>query len=204
MLFCLPFSSHSCSILWSPVEKERGKGGRKEGKRERNGGGGEGRGRERESLKMGIPLMLWQPSLRVKIDMKNQVLKGFSLPVLQLRVFGSVLFMYLSGVSSLLSIYHLWNNQVLTWDILTQLFHHFPGEVLLSTAQAGEGWAQEVAHPRLQLPPYCPFKAAPEKRVFGFHVSLMICNPYSTQPEQSIKTQLLLSSAAKKKRNLKK
>ena len=39
MLFCRPFSSHSCSILWSPVEKRRGReAGRekeKEKKRER-------------------------------------------------------------------------------------------------------------------------------------------------------------------------
>jgi len=53
MLFCLPFSSHSCSILWSPVEKEREE---EEGKRERNGG--EGERRDRESLKMGLALIL--------------------------------------------------------------------------------------------------------------------------------------------------
>lgn len=39
--------------------------------------------------------------------MKNQVLEDFGLPVLQLRVFGSVLFMHLSGAFNLLSIYHL-------------------------------------------------------------------------------------------------
>jgi len=56
MLFCLPFSSHSCSILWSPVEKEREE---EEGKREREKWrGGEGGGRERESLKTGIALIL--------------------------------------------------------------------------------------------------------------------------------------------------
>lgn len=122
MLFCLPFSSHSCSILWSPVEKKREE---EEGKRERNGGEEREEG-EIESFKMGIALILWQLSLGVKIDMKNQVLKDFSLPVSQLRVFGSVLFMYLSGAFNLLSIYHLWNNQVLTWDILTPAFPSLP------------------------------------------------------------------------------
>lgn len=192
--FFLSFLLHSVESCWKREGKRR-----KEREREIGGRRGKGKGREKDSLKMGIPLMLWQSSLRVKTDMKNLVLKDFTLPVLQLRVFGSVLFMYLSGVFNLLSIYHLWNNQVLTWDILTQLFHHFPGEVLCSAAKASEGWAQKVAHPRLQLPPYCPFKAVPEKRVFCFHVCLMICNPYSTQPEQSIKTQLLLSSAARKR-----
>lgn len=138
--FFLSFLLHSVESCW----KREGRGRRKEREKWRRKERG---GRERESFKMGIVLILWQLSLRVKIDMENQVLKDFSLPMLQLRVFGSVLFMYLSGAFNVLSIYHLWNNQVLTWDISPQLFHHFPHEALHSATKASEGCVQKVAAP---------------------------------------------------------
>jgi len=90
MLFCLPFSSHSCSILWSPVEKEREE---EEGKREFKNG----------TRFDPLTIISRGENRHEKSHFKSLQ----SACVLLLEVFGSVLFMYLSGAFNLPSAYHL-------------------------------------------------------------------------------------------------